>query len=476
MRRVGPPTATDHGGARDAMVATLRFLGAAGTVTGSKFLLEHDGRRTLVDCGLYQGERAWRRLNWQPLPVDETSISDVVLTHAHLDHCGHLPALVREGFTGPTWCTPGTAALAAIVLRDSAYLQEEDAENARLWGFSRHDPPRPLYNAADAETAITSFTPTDYHQDCALDSGAALSLSRAGHILGSASALLTVGADTVLFSGDLGRTGHPLLLAREAPPAARTVVIESTYGDRAHPVDGSPAHEILADAIRRTLQRGGSVLIPAFAVDRTELVLHALSMLSAGGDIPAVPVYVDSPMALAALDVYRSPSVRQDLRPDLPARLVDLPDLHTAHSAQASMQLNEPMRPSIIISASGMATGGRVVHHLMHLLPDPRNMVVLTGYQAVGTRGRQLAEGATELKMFGRYVPVHAEVVVDPGFSVHADATELLSWLRALPEPPETVYVVHGEPQSARLLAARVRAETGWCAVVPTLGERVRVG
>ena len=458
------------------MVATLRFLGAAGTVTGSKFLLEHDGRRTLVDCGLYQGERAWRRLNWQPLPVAATSISDVVLTHAHLDHCGHLPALVREGFAGPTWCTQGTAALAAIVLRDSAYLQEEDAEKARLWGFSRHDPPRPLYNAADAEKAIASFRPTDYHQGRTVDSGAGLSFSRAGHILGSASALVTLGEATVLFSGDLGRSGHPLLLAREAPPAARTVVIESTYGDRTHPADGSPAHQILAEVICRTIGRGGSVLIPAFAVDRTELVLHALSTLSAAGAIPAVPVYVDSPMALAALDVYRSSAVRQDLRPDLPARLVALPDLHTAHSAQESMQLNEPRRPSVIISASGMATGGRVVNHLQHLLPDARNAVILTGYQAVGTRGRQLAEGATELKMFGRYVPVHAEVVTDPGFSVHADAAELLSWLQALPAAPETVYVVHGEPGSARSLAARVRAETGWCAVVPELGERVRVG
>ena len=458
------------------MVATLTFLGGAGTVTGSKFLLSHDGHQTLVDCGLYQGERTWRRLNWQPLPVSADLISDVVLTHAHLDHCGHLPALVREGFAGPTWCTQGTAALAAIVLRDSAYLQEEDAENARLWGFSRHDPPRPLYNEADAEEAITSFRALNYHQHCTLDSGADLSFSRAGHILGSASALITLGASTVLFSGDLGRTGHPLLLAREAPPAARTVVIESTYGDRAHPVDRVPRHEVLAAAIRRTVRRGGSVIIPAFAVDRTELVLHALSQLVSAGEIPAVPVYVDSPMALAALDVYRSQRVRQDLRPDLPAHLVDLPNLHTAHSAQESMHLNNPETPSIIISASGMATGGRVVHHLMHLLPDSRNTVILTGYQAIGTRGRQLAEGATALKMFGLYVPVRAEVVVDHGFSVHADATELLTWLQALPQAPETVFIVHGEPASSRALAAKVRAETGWCAVVPERNERVRVG
>jgi metallo-beta-lactamase family protein len=254
------------------------------------------------------------------------------------------------------------------------------------------------------------------------------------------------------------------------------VVIESTYGDRVHPAEGTGSHEVLGEAIRRTVQRGGSVLIPAFAVDRTELVLHALSKLSAAGQIPAVPVYVDSPMALAALDVYRGSIASGDLRPDLPARLVDLPNLHTAHSAQESMQLNDPRQPSIIISASGMATGGRVVHHLMHLLPDARHTVILTGYQAVGTRGRQLAEGATELKMFGRYVPVRAEVVTDHGFSVHADASELLDWLRQLPAAPETVYVVHGEPGSARALAATVRAETGWCTVVPELGERVLLG
>jgi metallo-beta-lactamase family protein len=413
-------------------------------------------------------------MNWQTLPVGAESISDVVLTHAHLDHCGHLPALVREGFNGPTWCTQGTAALAAIVLRDSAHLQEEDAENARIGGYSRHDPPQPLYNAADAETAIASFKAVNYHQDYNLQSGARLFFSRAGHILGSATALVTIGASTVLFSGDLGRTGHPLLLPREAPPIAHNIVIESTYGDREHPA-ADDSHQTLADAIRRTIKRGGSVLIPAFAVDRTELVLHALSKLKAAGEIPAMPVYVDSPMALAALDVYRGRSLRQDFRPDLPARLVDLPDLHTAHSAQESMRLNEPPTPSIIISASGMGTGGRVVHHLEHLLPDSRHTVVLTGYQAVGTRGRQLAEGATELKMFGRYVPVRAEVVVDDGFSVHADAKELLSWLQQLPSPPETVYIVHGEPQSARALAARVRAETGWCVAIPEYGEKVRV-
>jgi metallo-beta-lactamase family protein len=458
------------------MVATLRFLGATGTVTGSKFLIEHEGRGTLLDCGLYRGERTRRRLNWQASRVSPGAISDVILTQARLDHSGHLPVLVRDGFTGPTWCTESTAELAAIELCVSAVIQEEDARNARLGGYSRHDPPRALYNGDDAEKATASFKPVEYDQDFPLDSDGHLSFSRAGHTLGSASALLTIGGARVLFSGDLGRPGHPLLLPPDAPPVARTVVVESTYGDRTHPAQGAPADGIMAEAIRRTVRRGGSVLIPASGVTRTDLVLHALSQLAATGDIPAVPMYLDSPMALAALSIHRSHNVRQDVRPDLQAQLVYLPHLKTAQSARESMRLNPPHTPSIILSETAMATGGRVVHHLRHFLPDSRNTVILTGYQAVGTRGHRLAAGATELKMFGRYVPVRAEIVVDHGFAVHADATELLAWLRALPTAPEMVYVVHGEPGAAGALAARVRAETGWPAVVPELGERVVVG
>lgn len=452
----------------------LTFAGASGTVTGSAFLMEHAGRSVLVDCGLYQGEREWRRRNWQPLPVDPTALDDVVLTHAHLDHSGRIPLLTREGYEGPVWCTEGTKRLGAVVLRDSAHLQEEYAESARIGGFSKHNPPQPLYRAADAEAAIAAMRAVEYAVPHPLECGGTVTLTRAGHILGSACALVQFGEARVLFSGDLGRATHPLLRSREAPPAARTVVLESTYGDRIHPVSDQP-HAAMAEAIRETIARGGSVLMPAFAIDRTEVVLRTLSELLRADLIPRVPVHVDSPMALKAWDIYRAEDLRQELRADLPPRVVDNLDLHYAHSPQESMRLNNPSAPSIVVSASGMGTGGRVVHHLQAMLPDPRNAVVLTGYQAVGTRGRALADGIRQIKMFGRYVPVRAQVVVDDEFSVHADGDELLSWLEALPEPPETVYLVHGEDDSREALATRIREATGWLVVVPRLGEKVRV-
>ena len=455
-------------------MTSLTFLGAAGTVTGSKFLMESADRRVLVDCGLYQGERRWRRLNWEDPGVRPGSLADVVLTHTHLDHCGYLPALVHRGYSGPVWATAGTAALADIVLHDSARLQEEDAAYARSAGFSKHDPPLALYTSEDADRAMGLVRVCDYGKPTTTDSGAVLTLTRAGHVLGSASAHLELGEASVLFSGDLGRPDHPLLLPRELPPAARTVVVESTYGDRDHPAEGSST-TVLGDAVRRTIGRGGSVLIPAFAVDRTELVLLALARLLEEHAIPDVPIYVDSPMALAALEVYQRPEHAAELRTEALAALMSLTQLRTAHSAEESKRLNNPGRPCIIVSASGMATGGRVVHHLRSMLPNPRNTVVLTGYQAVGTRGRQLQEGARELKVMGQYVRARAEVVTDEGFSVHADAGELLQWLTELPEPPEAVYVVHGEPRASSGLAERIREVLDCPVAVPRLGERVLV-
>ncbi|EWT00766.1 beta-lactamase [Intrasporangium oryzae NRRL B-24470] len=449
----------------------LTFLGGTGTVTGSKFLVDGGGARLLVDAGLYQGERRWRRLNWEPPPLEPGTIDAVALSHAHLDHCGYLPALVRGGFTGPVFATSGTAQLAAIVLRDSAHLQEEEAVSARSGGWSRHDPPLPLYTAEDAERAIALFRACAYGEEIAVGE-ASVRFARAGHILGSASTLVRIGEASALISGDLGRSRHPLLLSRDRPPAARTVVIESTYGDRQHP-DEPGDHSLMADAIRRTIKRGGSVVIPAFAVDRTEIVLLALADLQERGEIPDVPVYVDSPMALATLDVYRDPVHEQEIQVGAIERITRIGDLRTAHTAEESMRLNNPGRPSIIVSASGMATGGRVVHHLKHLLPQARNTVVLTGYQAAGTRGRALQDGEREIKISGRYVRVRAEIVSDDSFSVHADADELVAWLDELPEPPESVYVVHGEPDAAEALAARLRAEADYPVVVPRLGERV---
>lgn len=454
----------------------LTFLGAAGTVTGSRFLLESGGSRVLVDAGLHQGLREGRRLDWEPFPVPAGTIDDVVLTHAHLDHTGYLPRLVREGFRGRVTCTEETAQLTEIILRDSAHLQEEDARHANVTGFSRHHPALPLYDGRDVERTLPLFEPVPLDERVVLSEGWTVTLRNAGHILGSATVTLESQEHRVLFSGDLGRNHHPILRPPEDPGAVGTIVVESTYGDRSHP-RASP--ELLAAAIRRTIARGGSVLIPAFAVDRTELVLLEVKRLMAAGEIPHLRVHVDSPMALAALDVYRRalatgcPQVRPEVLGHSATFDADTSSVHAVRSPEESMRLNRPEEPCIVISASGMASGGRVVHHLAHQLPDPRNTVVLTGYQAQGTRGRALLSGARHIKIHGHYVPVRAEIVDAPDFSVHSDADETIAWLSRAPEPPRTVFVVHGEPPAAARLAERIRTELGWTAVCPRYGERV---
>jgi metallo-beta-lactamase family protein len=442
----------------------LTFLGAAGTVTGSSFLVETAASRILVDAGLYQGLKELRERNWADFPVDPAALDGAVLTHAHLDHSGYLPRLVKQGFNAPIVCTRETAEMTSIILRDSAHLQEEDARHANQAGYSRHAHALPLYDGSDVEATLPLLRSVAYHEVVPVGEDVTAALRSAGHILGSASVLLEMAGTRVLFSGDLGRPGHPLVQPREDPPAAEVVVIESTYGNRVHPPRTSDA---LADAVRRTIGRGGSVLIPAFAVDRTEVVLVALGELMRSGRVPTVPVYVDSPMAVAALDVYRR---------SLGIESFGVPDLRVVRDVAESRMLNEPRHPCVVLSSSGMATGGRVLHHLSGMLPHQRHSVVLTGYQAVGTRGRALAEGVRQVKIHGRYVPVHAEVVVDPEFSVHADAPELVEWLSRIPEPPQVVYVVHGEPDSAQALADRVAEELDWCAVVPRFRERVRLG
>ena len=465
---------------------TLTFLGAAGTVTGSKYLVTVGSRRVLFDAGLFQGEKPWRLKNWEPFPVDPASLSDVVLTHAHLDHIGYLPALVRAGFDGPVWCTEATRRLAGVVLRDAAHLQEQDAADANERGYSKHHPALPLYSTEDVERLLPLFVALEFDTDFELtgneraghtaspDETVTIRLTRAGHILGSASVSVWTPTASVLFSGDLGRKDHPVIKAREVPGGAASVLIESTYGDREHPEPENPPHEGFADVIRRTIARGGSVLVPAFAVDRTEVVLKTLSELERDGRIPDVPVYVNSPMGVRALRIYQelTDELREDLRPD---DFVQIPDLTAVESAEDSRRLTGPAGhgPSIIISSSGMATGGRVLHHLERLLPDPRHAVVLTGYQGAGTRGRQLADGATQLKLHGRYVPVRAEVFHDREFSVHGDASDLLDWLRALDPRPAQVYCIHGEPDAAAALAARIRGELGVDAIVPAHGEVV---
>ena len=460
----------------------LSFLGATGTVTGSRFLLDTAAGRVLVDCGLYQGLKELRQRNWERFPVAPASIDAVVLTHAHIDHCGYLPALVRDGFRGPVWCSPRTAELAAIVLPDSGHLHEEEAAWANKRGYSKHSPALPLYTEADAIRSLDSLAPVHFGAGVDLVDDVRLTLHPAGHILGSSIAELVIAGPggrpvRVVFSGDLGRPRHPLL----NPPTPLTsldpdvVVVESTYGGRNH--HDADALERLAGAIRRTAARGGTVVIPAFAVDRTEVLLYHLRLLRAEGAIPDVPIAVDSPMALASLKVYREAVADGAL--DVRAELLDGPDPFTpdglieVRDVDGSKELDHRADPKIIVSASGMATGGRVLHHLARYLPDHRSSVVLVGFQAAGTRGRSLAEGARQVKLLGRYVPVRAEVVDLPSFSVHADHDELMAWLGTAPREPSAVYVVHGEPEGAAAIVDAVADEMGWLAVAPGYRERV---
>ena len=461
----------------DDHAATLTFLGAAGTVTGSRFLVEGARARVLVDCGLFQGAKLLRLRNWERFEVPEDSIDALVLTHAHVDHSGYVPALARNGFRGRIFASQGTVALCGIVLPDSGHLQEEDAGYANRRGFSKHSPARPLYTEEDAVRVLGQFETCEFGHRIEVAAGIHATLSPAGHILGASSVLLEVDGRRVLFSGDLGRASHPILEPPAAPPTADLVVVESTYGDRRH--DDGNVEDGLGEAIARTAARGGCAVIPSFAVDRTEVILYALRKLRHAGRIPALPVYVDSPMALAALAVYRRAIAAHDpeTRPGLgdgedgldPGGLVE------ARTVEASKRISAVKGPAVIISASGMATGGRVLHHLAQRLPDARNSVILVGFQVAGTRGRALLDGSPTLKMLGRYVPVRAEVVHLPGFSSHADQAEILGWLRRAPQTPEMVFIVHGEPAASAALRHAIGAQLGWPAAVPRDRETVRL-
>lgn len=459
----------------------LTFLGATGTVTGSRFLLDAPDARVLVDCGLYQGGKPLRRRNWERFPVDPSTIDAVMLTHAHLDHTGYLPALATHGFAGPIYATRNTIALSGIVLPDSGHLQEEDAAFANRMGFSKHRPALPLYTETDAYRVLEQMTAVAFDEDVEVAPGVHACFARAGHILGSSTVTVRLGragGRRVLFSGDLGRAHHPLLRPPVPPGEVDVMVTESTYGDRRHEGDEAVVAR-LRDGIRRTAARGGTMLVPAFAVDRTEVVLMHLARMMHAGEVPELPVYVDSPMALAALAVYRDALARRDTEvrdevlaepdPFDPGRLVEVRDV------EGSKALDAGRYPSVIVSASGMATGGRVLHHLARFLPDHRNTVVLAGFQAAGTRGRRLQEGVRVLKMLGRYVPVRAEILDVTGLSVHADRDELLAWLGSAPTAPETTLVVHGEPEASRALRDSIEGELGWTAAVPVHGERVRL-
>jgi metallo-beta-lactamase family protein len=455
---------------------TLTFLGGAGTVTGSKTLLEADGARVLIDCGLFQGHKKLRLRNWDDFPIDPASIDAVVLTHAHLDHCGYLPKLVREGFTGPIYCTDGTARLARIVLADSAHLQEEEAEYANRKGYSKHDPALPLYTGADADAAMAQLTVVPFDQPESVAPGVSVTWKRAGHILGAAwlDVRLEPSGRRVVFSGDLGRSTHPLLAPPEPIPGADVVVCESTYGDEDHP-EGDP-EAVIGAIIARAIERKGVVVIPAFSVDRTEVVLWHLNRLTSQGVLPPVPVYLDSPMAIRALQVYidearkGSPEVRPECRGDLFPAI----DLIETPTTDESKTLNDKRGPFIVVSASGMATGGRVIHHLANRIGDERNVVLLVGYQAPGTRGAALRNGAKKLKFFGHYHPVRAEIE-SVGLSSHADRSDLLDWVGSADPRPDIIYVNHGEQSGSEALIEAIEDRYGIPAVSPTQGERVRL-
>ena len=450
------------------MSVQISFLGGAGTVTGSKFLVQHEGQRLLVDCGLFQGYKQLRLRNWTPPPIAPREIDALVLTHAHLDHSGYLPLLVREGFQGRVWCTPGTRDLCEILLPDSGHIQEEDAAFANRHGFSKHHPALPLYTVADAKASLARLQTVPPFRAFAPLPGWQARLQPAGHIIGAASLLLEVGGKRLLFSGDLGRSDDLLMLPPEAPPSADAVIIESTYGDRAHPAQG--LLDELAPALARVAARGGTAVVPVFAVGRAQVLLHAIARLKQDGRLPrALPVYLDSPMAIHSTEVFaRHPGEHRldagQVR-DMAhaATMVRTPDESKAIAAVRG--------PKIVLAASGMATGGRVLHHLVQYLNDHRNMVLLTGYQAPGTRGAALANGSQTLRIHGQDLPVRAEVAQLQSASAHADAGQLMTWLRAVPGKPHRAFVVHGDQEASDALRQRIERELRWHAVVPEHGS-----
>lgn len=457
-------------------MASLTFLGAAGTVTGSKHLIDFGTHKVLVDCGLFQGLKELRMRNWEPFPVDAANIDAVVLTHAHLDHCGYLPRLVAQGFRGRIFCTPGTRDLCTVVLPDSAHLQEEEARHANKHGYSRHQPSLPLYTQADASRTLTQLQPVGYDRPVPVVPGVDVEFINAGHLLGSAYARFRVGERTLLFGGDLGRYSRPVLPDPLPVDHADVLLVESTYGDRVHEADDNGAR--LAAIVNRTAHRGGKLIIPSFAIGRVEEVVYWLRRLENEKKIPVLPVYIDSPMAAAALEFYKQRT--GELDPDLTGNMRDVCAFCTARltvveTSEQSKAVTASREPSIVIAASGMATGGRVLHHLAAGLPDGKNTVLFVGYQAAGTRGRTLCDGIHEVKMLGRVVPVMATIEQLDSMSAHADTDEIMRWLSGFSRPPAMTYLVHGEPVALRALAARIQTERHWSVHIAQHLERVEL-
>ncbi len=466
-------------------MAKLTFLGAAGCVTGSKYLVEAAGKRLLVDCGVFQGTNELKDRNWKPLPIDPKTIDYAMLTHAHLDHTGWLPVLVKDGYRGPIFANPATIELTEILLKDSAHLQEEETEHAQFKKYSRHPEPRALYTTEDVDPTLKLIKSMPRSGAFDISPEFRVASYDAGHILGSSSLELTITEGgkkiVVVFSGDIGRYNQPILKDPTTPPSKADVLIcESTYGDREHP-EGDAA-ELLAQIVNRVAKRGGSIVIPAFAIGRTQTFMYYLRQLEDQQRIPRLPVYVDSPMALSATDLYLKHREDHDLdyaREEGSGGKGDPLNVHEFHltrSAEESKAINNVKTPCIIISASGMVSGGRVLHHMAQRLPDARNAVILAGFQAEGTRGRALQEGAKSLKLYGQDVPVCAEIVEMGQFSAHAGKSELLRWLTALSAPPKQTYLTHGEPVAAQALQAAIQQKFQWKAAVAKYLDTVTAG
>ena len=466
-------------------MAKLTFLGAAGSVTGSKYLVEAAGKRLLVDCGIFQGPQELQDRNYQPLPIDPKTFDYVVLTHAHLDHTGWLPVLVKSGYRGPIYANPATIELTTILLKDSAHIQEEDTMHARIHQDSRHADPQPLYTSEDVDPTLKLIKSMPRLGGFDISPEFHVNSYDAGHILGSSSLELTItegGKKTVVvFSGDVGRYNQPILNDPTTPPSHADVLLcESTYGDREHP-DGDPA-ELLAQIVNRVAKRGGSIVIPSFAIGRTQTFMYYLRQLEDQHRIPVLPVYVDSPMALNATDLYLKYKDDHDKDyvqvegTDGKGDPLNVRQFHLTRSAEESKAINNVKTPCIIISASGMVSGGRVLHHLVQRLPDARNAVLLAGFQAEGTRGRALQEGARSLKLYGQDVPVLAEIIQMGQLSAHAGKSELLRWLTAFPAPPKQTYLTHGEPVAAQALQAAIREKFQWKVAVARYLDTVPIG
>ena len=459
----------------------ITFLGAAGTVTGSKYLIEAAGKRLLVDCGLFQGLKELRLRNWNPLPEKPATFDWCLLTHAHLDHTGYLPRLVRDGFRGPIYADAATIELCTILVADSAHLQEEDADKAERGGYSKHAKPLPLYTREDVGPVLKALREIPRSAPFTISPQFSVKPHDAGHIVGSSSLELTItenGKKTVvLFSGDVGRYNQSILKDPEAPPACDVLLCESTYGDREHPA-GLP-EDALAEVINRVAKRGGQIVIPAFAVDRTQTLLYLISKLETSNRIPHLPVYMDSPMAISVTDIYLRHHEDHDVRFTADEKIGNPLDAHNVNymrTVDDSKKINNVKTPAIIISASGMATGGRVLHHIARLAPDRKNAILLAGFQAEGTRGRGLEDGAKTQRIQGADVPIHAEVINLRQFSAHAGQSELMRWLSGIPSPPRQTYLTHGEPEASAALKAKIEATYKWKVSLPQYLQTVDLG